>query len=530
MYCLLCFLVALEMTKPTIAQLRKLQASPAAFRSVLLIDSDSGPQRLSDVCDDWQAADFTALDPGWRAVVGHKVEKPTLRAWLERPRGHSKTSDQAVQIAWALFASSRKLSGVCAAADRDQARLIRNAVMKLVQLNPWLKTYVAVQDMRIVNPHTDSTCDVLASDVASSYGLLCDFIICDEVTHWADRDLWDSLLSTAAKRKNCLLLVITNAGFCDSWQWTLREAIRTDPAWYFCRLDGPKASWITPERLDEQRRLLPYIAFARLWLNEWGAGSGDALHADDLTAALTMRGPMPKAEQGFAYVAGLDLSVRKDATALVTLAVSVGWDEIVERPQPKRSMINRLLLDAGLVEPAPQQEPTETIHHAGTNRIRLADLRVWEPSNGSRVDLSDVEAAIIDAHERYELSAVAVDPFQAELLVQRLQRRGIPIYTLDQTGITLQAQASAVLDGFRERIIDLYPQDQLLADLKGLRVAARNYGFRLISPHATGTETHATQHGDTATGFSLAMLAAKRVALRPSRTIQGRLVCSPCAA
>jgi Phage Terminase len=515
--------------KPKLAQLKKLQSSPGLFRSVLLIDSDSGPQRLSAVCDDWQRTDFEALDSGWRAVAGHKVESPRLRAWLERPRGHSKTSDIAVMVTWALFASSRKLTGVVAAADKDQARFLRDAVQKLVQLNPWLKDFVAVQDVKIVNKQTGSECTIIASDVASSYGLLCDFIVADEVCHWSDRGLWDSLLSTAAKRKNCLFLAITNAGFMDSWQWTIREAVRNDPAWYFCRLDGPKARWITADRLDEQRRLLPYIAFARLWLNQWGAGVGDALHSDDLTAALTMRGPMLAAERGFAFVAGLDLSVRKDATALVTLAVSVGWTETKDAPPRKPMHLNRVLIDAGVIEPRRNDEQAETIHHPGTGRIRLADLRVWEPVNGSRVNLSDVEAAIIEAHERYELSAVAVDPFQAELLVQRLQARGIPIYTLDQVGSTLQAQASAVLDGFRERIVDLFPHDQLLADLKGLRIAERNYGFRLISPHATGTETHATAHGDTATGFSLAMLAAKRATLRPSRQVQGRLVCWPSA-
>ena len=517
------------MAKLSLEQLRKLQASPAAFRAALLIDSDAGPQSLASVCDDWQRADFEALDPGWRAVVGQKVEKPKLRGFQEKPRGHSKTSDEAVMVTWALFASHRTIMGVCAAADKGQARLLRNAVQKLVSLNPWLKKFINVLDTRIVNPHTGSECEIIASDVASSYGLLCDFIICDEVTHWAGRDLWDSLLSTAAKRKHCLLMCITNAGCQDSWQWTLREAIRTDPAWYFSRLDGPKASWISEEILNEQKRLLPYIVFARLWLNIWASGTGDALHSDDITAALTMRGPMPAAEQGFAFVAGLDLSVRKDATALVTLAVSVGWDEVIDRPRPQRSKINRMLLDAGLVEPAREQETTESIHHPGTGRIRLADLRVWEPQNGSRVDLTEVENTIIALHERYELSAVAVDPFQAEMLVQRLQRRGIPIYTLDQTGSTLMAQASAVLDGFRERIIDLYPQDQLLADLKGLQIAQRQYGYRLVSPHATGTETHATHHGDTATGFSLAMLAAKRAALRPGRQIQGRLVCWPTA-
>ncbi len=136
------------------------------------------------------------------------------------------------------------------------------------------------------------------------------------------------------------------------------------------------------------------------------------------------------------------------------------------------------------------------MHYPGTGRIRLADVQVWQPINGSRVDLTEVETVILDLHKRFGLSAVAVDPFQAELLCQRLQRAGLPIYTLTQTGINLQAQATAVLDGFREKVVDLYPHDALLADLAGLQIAERNYGFRLVSPRATRMDTHSTAHGD----------------------------------
>lgn len=508
-----------------LAELRKLQASPAAFRDVLLIDSDSGPQRLSVVCDDWQRTDFERLDSGWRAVAGHKIERPALRAWLERSRGHSKTSDIAVMLAWVLFASPRRLSGVVAAADRDQARLLRDAVSKLVRLNPWLSKYITVQEGRILNPHTESTCDVIASDVASSYGLLCDFIIADEVAHWRDRGLWDSLLSTAAKRKVCLLLAITNAGFEDSWQWTVRQAIRNDPSWYFSRLDGPKAKWITPDRLAEQRRLLPDLAYRRLWLNVWSGGSGDALHADDITAALTQAEPMRGDEPGYSFVSGLDIGISHDASALVTLGVHVGHTETIATPKVKLRGTLAALVDAGLME-VKRDEP-QRVRHPGTGRVRLAAVQIWQPRDGNRVDLTEVENAIVATNEKFGLSCVACDPWQSELMVQRLQRRGLPVYLLQQTGINLQAQASAVLDVFRERIIDLFPCDELLADLRGLQVAERHYGFRLVSPRATRMDTHATAHGDSATGFSLGMLAAKRAVLRPAREVPGRIVLWP---
>ena len=137
------------------------------------------------------------------------------------------------------------------------------------------------------------------------YGLTPDFAVVDEVTHWRSRDLWDALLSSAAKRSTCMFVVISNAGFLDDWTWQTRELIRTDPAWYFSRLDGPVASWITPENLAEQRRLLPPTAYARLWLNEWSSDAGDALPAADIEACVTLPGPILDPGAGLLLWCGL---------------------------------------------------------------------------------------------------------------------------------------------------------------------------------------------------------------------------------
>lgn len=252
------------MKSSDLAKIKRMQADPAKFRAALRIDADGRVVPLSKVLDPWQRQDFEAIDSGWRAVAGHKVTNPTLRAWLERGRGHSKTSDVATMVVWILLASQRQLSGVCAAADADQAGLIHDAISRLVRLNAWLQSILDVQARKVINKHTDSELTIISSDVESSWGLLVDFIVCDELTHWKKRDLWDSLFSAAGKKSNCLLCVIGNAGFADSWQWSTREAIRTDPRWHFSRLEGPQASWITRDRLDEQRRLLPSIAFNRI--------------------------------------------------------------------------------------------------------------------------------------------------------------------------------------------------------------------------------------------------------------------------
>lgn len=324
--------------------LLELQQSPAAFRKALLIDTDSGPKPFSP--DPWQQADFAALDEGWkRAVIGTSHPADKQRAWLERPRGHSKSADLGSMAAWALFAARRPLSGIAAAGDQDQASLLKQAISKLLIHNPWLARVLEVQAYRVVNVHTGSALAIITSDAPTSYGLTPDFVIADEVTHWKKRDLFDSLLSSAAKRSTCMFVIITNAGLQDDWQWNTREAIRQDPDWVFSRLEGPTASWIKPKLLAEQARLLPSIAFARLWLNQWSSGGGDALTEADIAAAFRADlSPQFSAVPGFEYVAGLDLGVSRDSSALCILGV-------------RRS-------------------------HAGHGMIRLAAAKVWKPTPG----------------------------------------------------------------------------------------------------------------------------------------------------
>jgi hypothetical protein len=294
--------------------LLELQSDPAKFRQSLLIDSDQGPVKFEDVVNDWQKHDFEQLDSGWMKAAGQKVEQKCYsRAWLERPRGHSKSSDVMIMAVWCLFAARRQIKGVVAAADRDQAKLDRDHVERLIRINPWLGSILKVDQWKISNVKTGSQLDVISSDVASSYGLLIDFAVCDEVTIWPKRDLFDSILSASAKRGNCLLLCIGNAGFQDSWQSSVRETIRSDKDWFYSRLDGPCASWIAQDKLDEQERLLPRSAYERLWLNIWSTGAGDAISASDISAAFKDDlAPMTQKKKGFEYVCRLDIGVSRD--------------------------------------------------------------------------------------------------------------------------------------------------------------------------------------------------------------------------
>lgn len=72
-------------------------SNPSAFRRDLLIDVDGIVCKFGNVQDDWQVKDFAALDPALLRCTGQKPKIDCrMRGYLERARGHSKTTDLAI--------------------------------------------------------------------------------------------------------------------------------------------------------------------------------------------------------------------------------------------------------------------------------------------------------------------------------------------------------------------------------------------------------------------------------------------------
>ena len=226
----------------------------------------------------------------------------------------------AVQLAWALLFADRPLRGIAAAADREQAHLISDAVRTLAVANPWFRDELRFRQNVIENPKNGSRLDLISSDIASSFGLTPDFVICDELSHWPNEGLWHSLASAAAKKPHCLLAVLTNAGVGRGWQWQVREAARTRAEWYFSTFDGPRAPWIKASDLEEQRAILPVSVYDRLWNNRWQDAAGDFLTLVEVAAcrdaglAESVRG-----RAGARYIAAIDYAEKQDLTAAVLL-------------------------------------------------------------------------------------------------------------------------------------------------------------------------------------------------------------------
>jgi len=450
------------MTAPTAAQLRRMASNPATFRRHLRIEDD---RQLGDCLDDWQAADFEATDPAWMRIAGVSVDHvPFWRAWHERPRGHSKSQDAALMALWALAFARRKIVGVVCATDRDQAGLIRQGMDRLISLNPWLAEVVEVSQFKAVGKRNGAELTILSSDVASSWGLLVDFAICDEVSAWPNDGLWVSILSTIAKKHEALLLVALNAGSQSHWSYETRGRIDDDPAWYFHALPDSCASWVSRERLEEQERLLPPAAFDRLFRNVWAAGDGDLLDANMLAACicrdLSLSGhPRPN----HAYALGLDLGLRRDRSAV----------SIVSRtPQGRFDCVHT--------------------HH-------------WTPSPDEPISVATVRDYIRQLHSQFGFTRGYADPWQGEMLRDELVAAGVPLdlYTLSEPG--WDALARHVINVFKEGRT-LLPDGNalLLNELQHTRIIEKTSGrLRFDWPR------QGNSHGDVAMSYCLALMAAK---------------------
>src|SRR2546425_579345 len=138
-----------------------------AFRREAILLEDGRP--FGEVMERWQEDDFDALDSG-----------QYRHAYLERPRGHSKTGDLATEATVELMLGPSGQQLFTTAADEDQARLLFEDVAGKFTRSPVLRNSVRILAREIVVKATGSRLRVLSSDAPTSYGLRPDWVACDE--------------------------------------------------------------------------------------------------------------------------------------------------------------------------------------------------------------------------------------------------------------------------------------------------------------------------------------------------------------
>jgi len=130
-------------------------------------------------------------------------------------------------------------------------------------------------------------------------------------------------------------------------------------------------------------------------------------------------------------------------------------------------------------------------------------MRAWEPDPITRkIDLVDVENTCYAMHQRYGFEWLGCDPYQGELMAQRLQAKGVPIEMMRfdvPSNLTKMAESFVhLVKNGKLRCFD-DEEGRLRRDFGKFHLVEKTYGLKL---EATADEFG---HADVGTALVIAM-------------------------
>lgn len=342
-----------------------------SFFNDWIIDSVP-PTPFGKIAEPWQISRLKDKENWLNFICGIPgYTKPTTpKLWLEvAPRGHDKTSYIGRLLLWLLLNAKRKLSLVAAAADTDQANILKQRMQTEAALN---KVELTFQSKKVVSK-TGSVLEIVSSDAPSAYGRLDDVVVMDELTHWYSQDLFSALFSGIIKRPDCICLIITNAGYVGTWQHELLLSARESKDWIVTELPFC-ASWMQAQ-LPVIQKFIPQLEARRVLFNEW-VSTSSGISVDDVKACLIppdQKIPEPKGD----VVISLDYGPKFDRTAVCVCSFS--------------------------------------------ESIVVHELLVWEGTPQNPVSLDMLLATLVRLYAKYNANnpIIVVDPYQTMGLVQQ---------------------------------------------------------------------------------------------------------------
>jgi hypothetical protein len=418
----------------------------ARLRDLLMMPDG---RRFGQAMADFQRADFAALDSG-----------RYRHAYLERPRGHSKTTDLAAEALVELLLGPEGGRLYAAAVDQAQAALLHDACVQWIRRTPEIQPFVEIQALTIRAPERGSTLTVLPADDASAWGLQPTWVAVDEFSEWRStraEGFWYALLSSLPKR-GARMVIITTAGHDQTGLcYEHRAKLQQEPTWLFSRL-GQCAPWIDPQDLAEQRRLLRPHVYQRVHENQWVADMGAFFTADEVEAVFDpILRPLATPVAGAYHALGLDVGVTHDRTAAV----------VAHRD-----------------------------HRTG--HVYIDNIRTWTGTRDAPVDLMAVERAVWGLAVQFR-AEVTYDPFQAVQMAQRLGQQNVRVREYRFSGGSRRELFGNVLQLVRDGHLHCFDHPDTRRELLDLEVTPTRSGERI--DHRPG------RHDDIITALGLACLS-----------------------
>lgn len=390
---------------------------------------------------------------GWRNDDGTRVVRTV---YVEVPRKNGKSSLCAGVALYLLIADQEPgVEVYSCAADRDQAAIVFELAKQMGAAEPALAKRVKPYRRSLVAANLSGSYKPLSADVPNKHGLNAHGVIFDELHAQPNRDLWDVMVTSTGARQQPLIMAITTAGFDrNSICWEVHEYARKilngtilDPtvcaAIYKADEDDDwedPAVWrkanpslghtITEEFLQtECNRAKENPAFQntfrRLYLNQWTQQETRWLDMKRWDASAGM--VVPERFKGKRCYIGLDLATTTDIAAMVQ----------VFKENDKYYVIPHFFIPE---ESAREKEKRDRVPYLAWSRQKLVHL-----TPGNVIDYTYIEEQFDRIASECKVAEVAYDRWNADMLVQRLQSRGVTVVPVAQ-GFASMAAPSKFLE------------------------------------------------------------------------------------
>jgi phage terminase large subunit-like protein len=308
------------------------------------------------------------------------------------------------------------------AGSRDQARIVFNVARAMVEASPLLAAECRPYRSVIEHKESGSIYRTLSADAGLAHGYNPVAAIVDELHVHPNGDLYEAMKTAMGAREEPLLVSITTAGWDrDSFCYEHFEKARAgeDPRLLFRWWQAPQdaapddragwaaanpASWITEEFLEGQLASgLSQNTFARLHLNRWT----ESVEAWFPFGLWETRAVDRRLQVGEEVALALDGSFSGDSTALV----------------------------------------------AATRDGFVSVVGAWEKPTGDdgwRVNIADVEAAVVEACRTYRVVEVTADPYRWARSLEVLAAEGLPVTEFPQS----VQRMSPATSGFHDAVMN----------------------------------------------------------------------------
>lgn len=364
------------------------------------------------------------------------------RVYIEVPRGNGKSCLSSGVALYSLLADREPGAEVYSfATTRDQAKIVFGDAKQMCVANKDLRQNFGLEVLAnaLYVPRSNSTFQAKSAEGSTLDGLNTHFACVDELHAHKTRAVYDVVETSMGKRLNSLLWVITTAGFDTSGicyevrtmvRGVLSGTIQDETQFGVIYTIDEDDDWTTEETLIKanpnwgvsvmpdvimplQKKAMAIASatnnFKTKHLNVWCAAGTSWM---DMVAWNRCGGMRDLDDMiGKPCVIGLDLGAKNDMTAKVIVFKEEGDDG-----KPRFYVSVKLYLPQAAIEKSTNSQ------YAG-----WAETEAITVTGGAMTDLSRIEEDIREDLSRFDVQAIAYDPWQATQLAGNLSEDGAPM-------------------------------------------------------------------------------------------------------